>query len=53
MSFHVPYQGEGHGMSSHVSGGWRVGGNLGGEHGMSSHVSGGWSVGGNLGGNMG
>ena len=27
-------------MSSHVSGGWSVGGNLGGEHGMSSHVSG-------------
>ena len=30
MSFHVPYQGEGHGMSSHVSGGWRARGNPGG-----------------------
>ena len=30
MSFHVPYQGEGHGMSSHVSGGRRVGDHPGG-----------------------
>ena len=31
----------GHGMSSHVSGGRRVGDYPGGGHGMSSHVSGG------------